>query len=427
MVLPAVTPERFINYNTGMPIALGDASSSYFNQNTGPGRGIWGKLFGGVTNILDFGGAADGVTDNSPALLAAFNYIKSNFNSGGSIIYPPSPSGNTYAHNSQVTLNFPNTGTFRFGLQILGGGQLNSVLSFPNASGGIIFNMFGPRQSVDVRDLTFWTAQLGQSVALQFVQTGAFLGNAPVTQIRNCMFSGFDVFGVNTQYWSTCVIFNGVSFSDISQCSFYGGQGAALVGKGVTYQSTSPNFSIEHNLYGSGFFIMDTGVTYGDHVQGIAFTSCNFTTLNYGIVIPAGVSGTDELAISNCQFACNIQNVYLQSSTPQFMLTNSLLFINTTVSNSMGVFITTAHQYNILGNQFVAVTSAQSGQVGIWISSNDANTGGTIVGNNFNSCSIGVRLATNSAKNNVQSNIYLACTTSVFDSGTGNIIGGGSA
>src|SRR6266436_2064464 len=163
-----------------------------------------------VVTIAAFGGKCDNIVDNTTPLN---NALASLTGTGGNVLFPPGKC----RFNSGITFNYP-AGIFSVGL--FGSGQDATILTWPNASGGITFNYNGTASSSHIRDLSFTTGtttggnainlQLSASIMAPFVTADS--------DIYRVTIRGDDGYAV-TDYWTNCVNIGNVSNVQIESLS----------------------------------------------------------------------------------------------------------------------------------------------------------------------------------------------------------------
>jgi hypothetical protein len=201
-----------------------------------------------------------------------------------------------------------------------------------------------------------------------------------------------------------------------------GGSGYTNLGAGVVLGGTSTANSVVHNFTGCTFNYVGTGILYGAYVQGVTVSQSNFTGSNgYGINVPVSESGLDQLVVTNSQFNVTGNAIYTGTDVPNTMLLGNLFIVP---ASSNGVFLNSSGLFSIAGNSF-NVSGSKSGQNFVVIGTS-ANDGGVISGNMFDGAPTAINLLTGSTHVNVQSNFYVANTANVVNSGTANVVGGGS-
>jgi hypothetical protein len=420
-------------------------------------------------DLLWFGGAS--VTDYAPLLNAALAVAitLSATQSGISIQLP----GRAMTFASAVTWNFPAAARAVFALSIEGAGIDVSVMNW-TTSNGLTFNLTSDGHSISLTDLTIACATTNTRVGLAINQSFS-LGVIAISAIERVAFRG-TVPALNC--WHDCAIITGLSDYNIVDCSCIG---AVLTGtntgNGIICQGTNTPLviSVIQNLRGCDFIFLNECVTYGDSIQGMTLDQCNMTGCTAGVHQHAGSGVTTigaQLNLINCQIACNygvqieglIGNVYVNGSLLYAAAASAACVFLTAGSNvtrmslagngfegnnsagSSGVVMNgTASEMVISANTLFGFTSAitSTGTVdggaiqgnsirGIGTSGNlGINLAGTqgylaITGNHLKSLQFSINLAAATHHNNVQSNTYNGVTNAPVNTGTANVIGGGS-
>jgi hypothetical protein len=359
----------------------------------------------GPLNILWFGGFSSGSSDNTSALNSALAALPSG---GGEIFFPPGK----YQFDNMITYTIPSG---PFSVSFVGAGADVTTLYWPSTS-GITVNASSPSHSVHFRDLSITTGTAGGNYGIQ-LNNSVPLGNFAQSDLVRMTFRG-DYSGSDC-YWTYAVAVSGLCNIAYDTLLIYGynqnGGGISLQGN----SSESPYFSIVHNISKCGFFALQIGLLYGQYVQGVTVSQCNFTNGSTGISVPAGIpsaEGPSQLAISNSQFNCSENQVYIQSPISGLYVTGNNLYIPTTFNGFQ--FTATGNLATFQGNTFSGTAGSPSA-TGIGVGALFFNS--TVIGNVFNSLNVGVNL-TDAYGWNVQANVYQSVTTKTIN-GTGNSVG----
>jgi hypothetical protein len=365
-----------------------------------PTSGVDVREFGAVG---DWNGSAG--TDNAAAVQAALRYA---LVVGGKLVVGPG----SYKLASQVT------GTFAADLlhvTIEGWGRDVSYLVWTAASGGIAISYDGQFDSVDVRNLTFATNQIGGGAALTLTQTtGSPTALSPLNEIKNVGFRGSDGYSVS-DYWTTSIQTNGINNVNFIGNTFTG-TGAAGHGVGVDLEGTVSLNGAAYNFYGNQFTCQATGIKYGTYIQGLTVgTGNNFTCGTNGILVPPGGVATDQLTVIGSQFEV-VYGIRDQTGVNGTMIANNLFI--TDAANSFGVSLEANATRSITGNE-CQVGSGTSTCISL-------GAGAGVIGyNNIISQNVGILLGASSQSVHVTNdNVYISTSTSITDSGTANVIDG---
>lgn len=432
----------------------------------------WHRLReGSDLQILWFGGNT--VTDYAPLLTTAL--AQSDF-PGGAIYFPPG----IYNFASPVTFTYP-SGSTPFSLTLRGAGADVSILNWTSTN-GLIFNMSKASHTIHVLDLSITCSSVGTSVGVQLTQTATLLNPQLQNDFTGVTFRGADAVNF-TNYWATAVILTTLNETNFIGCDFLGGTVSGVFsGIGVVAQGTSisePCFI--QNFVACSFSNIFEGVTYGDFLQGMTFSQCNFGGMAYAVHQHAGSGATfvgAELMFSGCQFNATSVNINIEGTLDDISVANSLLYqafsnmtgIGCTPTSVVNRLVVTGNQFEgggaasgtaaivlhgvlntsvvICGNAFYANTTCVflptggttlgvcitgntmqgltvSGTAGVVLTGTNAYT--VVTGNIFTVLGTGVDLGPGSSFGNVQSNAYNTCTNNTQNTGTSNTIGGGSA
>jgi len=367
---------------------------------------------GGCKNILSYGGAGDGSTDNTQPLI---NALAASTDGRACVYFPPGK----FSFTSGVSYTLPSPGA---SVTIRGEGADVTELTWPNAGGGITVNYSSPGNSSHFRDMTISTGQKSGGNGIHLRQTSC-LNQFAQSDIHRVTFRGADnnAGTGGNDYWSIGYLMDGVSGTSIDTVTAYGS--AYAQGVGGQYQGSSAGcYAIYHNVSKATFNDLNMGVVYGTYSQGLTITQSNFQNGVTAIYVPPGSVGQAQLQVSDSQIFASGNGISLLSGVGGVMIHGNDFFAG--ASNS-AVLISQYAQVSITGNVFNS--QGGTGTVGIALGSpTSPGQAAVISGNLFGGLSVGVLLQAGSSNVNVQSNVYTGNTTNVDNLGSNNTIGGGS-
>lgn len=373
-----------------------------------------------IPNILHFGGVADGVTDNTAALAAAINAAPSGF---PGVYFPPGK----FAFTSLQTITLPAASSFMF----LGAGQDQTELTFPNSSCGFVFNVPDLNSSVHIRDVSVLTQTKGNGngIEISFTGTNSNPALSALSDIQNVTIRGSDGYGIlNGNYWTIGLELAGISNINVFNVSVTGamsGSGYATTGIGVQIGGNGASqHAVVFNFICCNFNFTQVGAQFNAYIEGMTFEQCNFVGGQYGIYVPAtGASNPfTQLTVIGCSFGQASVNIYQITAVPNSMIAGNFFAMGGGVT---GIGLNQVWLVTIVGNTFEGAPALSA--VGINIGGNaPSGAASLITGNLFDGCGTAIVLGASSSGNNVQSNLYHACTTNVSNLGSGNTVGGGS-
>lgn len=361
--------------------------------------------------LEQFGGKADGVTDNTSAYLSALAALPS---TGGTIVL----GSGTYLFDSAVSFSFPASS---YGLTITGQGSGATTVFFKGGINGFSFTMNSPQNYIHFNGFSVTTDNSSTTNTVTAIEISQ---SVPEGSFLQSSFVDMSIYGnsgpANGEFWSYGIYANGVSDINFINDIFYGtgGNGIGIFLTGNT--SVSPYYGIVFNITSCGFFALNTGLVYGSYIQGVTVSQSNFTNCEYGISNDSNNIGNDQLAINNSQFNVAETAINLQGNLNDLLLTGNMIIVGTSTS-SFGVFLSTGIRATIVGNDFEQGSGSTVGNTGIIVSG--AFTVGVVTGNVFQNLTYGVSLGTSTSGWNVQANVYNKVTTTVTNSGSGNSIG----
>jgi hypothetical protein len=349
-----------------------------------------------------FGALGNNSTDTATPLNNALASLTGN---GGCIFIPPGK----YRFNAAVTLNLP---AGIFSVSLYGGGQDTTILTWPNASGGLTFNYAGPNSSVHIRDLGFTTGTTAGGVALGLLQSSsnATPAYSAVSDVYRVTIRGDDGYSA-IDYWSTGIAVSNVSNVQFENVAIAGastpnGNGITLVGL-----PGSSTFGVQYNIAKSTFDNLGAGIVYGSFIQGVTVDQSNFTSNNGtsgGIQIPGAQTGAlAQLAVTNSQFNVPGTAIALLTTSPpttEVMLANNL-FIQR--ANSSAINLGTSTTFSVTGNTITASSTTGTNAIA-------SNGGiGTISGNVVTGFATGITLQASATAIVVGGNTLSTNTTAI--------------
>ncbi len=413
------TNMTFIDFVTPVPADWLNNVNTYVNTAPSPTQALSAYTYTTQfyhRNIMDYGGVADGVTDNT----AAFNAAIAACPVGQVAVY--FPAGN-FHFASSFTYTFP-SGVASFRLQ--GAGVDITNLSFGNTSGpSLIAALNGPFSSVHLEDFTlFATSPGGANYRGIFIsQTVTPISNpantAPSDLTRINIRGADGYIGPGGLYFVDAIFIDKASNINFTQVQV---SGYPFQGNGCQIAGTSADIPVAFNFYGCTFNACATGLAYSNWTQGVTCVACNFTGNNYGIASSVGNSGLDELLVNSCQFNCYIAGISFGSPLGACSIMNNFFLVQ---NNSAGIAMSNTADTTIVGNTFNPAVLPRTAQTGIAIGT--YNVAGTVItGNSFLNLTTAVNLQAGSQFVNVQSNVYSANSTNTINNGTNNTLGGGS-
>lgn len=367
-------------------------------------------------NIEDFGGVGDGVTDNT----GAFNATIASFRgTGGAIYFPPGK----YRFDTALSVTFPDG---VYSVSLCGGGQDNTILYFPNVSGGITFNYVDFGQSVHVRDLTFTTGQNGTTFGLSLVRSANFLETYPMNDIFRVTFRGDDSDGSFSyfNYWGEAALINGVSGTSWDTVTVIGGAGTGVglhfMGPGLS----ADQYAINHAISNSSLNSLLVGINYDSYSQGIMVDQTSFFNDFAGIFVPPSVGGfLSQLMVTNCAFqmfpTSPLAAIQIDSRVVGVQVCNNV-FLPSDIAPAIYLAFST-FGFNIVGNQITPGYTIGAGY-GVVIAETLAGTNGVITGNTITNMLLGVWLQASAARVLVTGNTFTGNTTAITDAGTDNVL-----
>jgi Pectate lyase superfamily protein len=364
-------------------------------------RTVDAKLKDAFLCITDFGGAGDNATDNTAPLNHALAALTG---TGGCIYFPPGK----YRFNTAISFNMP-AGVFS--VSMIGAGQDATVLTWPNAAGGMTFNYAGVASSVHLRDLSITTGVANGGTGVTFNQTVSTLlnpANTAQSDLFRVTFRGDDAYE-GTDYWTTCLNIVGVSNIAMDTVDFVGP--ASIAGTGASFAGASAN-NIAVVLWGfkCTFNALNVGISYGTQAQGVNLVQSQWDACNYAVYVQAGGANLDQLTVTACQVNCKTCGINVQSVLPNITIAQCLFVM--VPNNYTAVQLSFSDYFCIVGNNFNG--SGGSSMTGVSIAL--GNGAGVVADNTFFNLASGIWIQTNAGNNCIHHNEFMSVTTPITNS-----------
>lgn len=322
-------------------------------------------------NVKNNGAVGNGVNADGAAVAATFAQA----GNGGTVTAPCG----TYKIGQNIAQTLANLGHITF----IGGGSGCTKLLFSGGNFGLTINWGGLYGSVSFYGVTIETDQINPSQpGLSIVNNNTLGGSNNLSfgsnNFYDVVFTTDHAFTAPTptHYWGT-----GFFDQSVSEVNFWGGScnfGTGITsGKCYSINGTSSEEAIVINFNGVATFNCDTGVFYGNFVEGVYLTNFQSTGCNTGVITTG--TNQDSLVITGSQFedntvAININNVNFNN----FQLSNSVIIVP---PNSTGILLQGLGG-QIVGNAIGGVsTTGTTGILDIGVPSN--GSGQQVSNNNF--------------------------------------------
>ena len=337
------------------------------------------SAFVGAVSFLNFGGVADGVTDN----VTAFNSMKtalSALTGGAVVIFPPGK----YLFSTAVTLTLANE---IFNLQLCGYG---ATLYWPNAAGGMTIAYTSPANRVSMCGFRITTGQAGGGTGLALTQSSPLNAYA-LSSFYDLLFCGDDNAGSEgTDYWSTGFSITNVSGVQMHDCAFWGESTYSMTGVSIVGTGSTVGYSIQDSFTRCLFFSVGAGVLIGSYTQGITLSQCFITISKNGVVVlPGSLGDLEDLMIADCDIECTNTCIAIETAYPFTFVENCLLVGGQGgTANVTALWVDYSGGTTITGNQIT--NQGSGGSQGVYIQNAGAET--TIIGNRFLSSPVGINI-----------------------------------
>jgi hypothetical protein len=373
----------------------------------------------GCLNITSsqFGGVGDNTTDNTTPFNNALAALTG---TGGCIFFPPGK----YKFVSAINYSLP-AGIFSVG--IVGGGQDNTILTWPAASGGLTFNYSGIGSSVHLRDLSLTTGTTagGNAVTLNLATSIGNPGAGATSDIYRVTMRGDDGYRL-TDYWTTGLAIANVSGVQIDNLTVSGSSTQQGIGTSIVGLPGSSTYAVLLDIAKSNYFGLATGLVYGSFVQGVTVDQTNFTFVTNGISNGASLTGAlVQLSVTDSQFnpgsVSGGTGISLNTVITGLQISNNFFVVGG--PSQFGIALPQAAHYQINNNAIQGLGS--SAAAGIDIGTTVSSAPGLIASNDiygFGSSGFGIVLSATSNNVYVEGNTFTANTTNISNSGTNNTI-----
>lgn len=292
-----------------------------------------------------------------------------------------------YHFKTPVQFTMPNR---TFGITIVGDGQDTTTLLWDavaqpqnmnapteNKVQGMTVEFTTSSNSIQIRDLSLLTTSgfnNPATVALYMYSTPNYRDTGETTQstVTNVSIRGAGNSSNHTDtktaagsFWGAGISVENIDWVNFTNVLVYGGVKPdpgkyPRTGKGVVLSSTGDVVVGSYLFTGCSFANLEYGCYIIDNPQGVAFSTCGFidSTVGIGVGGPIG-SQLEGLQASNCNFACDMHNIYVGTAVADLLLSNNLFITNNPTKNpnrrvcgADSIFITTGYRVSIMGNSF---------------------------------------------------------------------------
>lgn len=364
-----------------------------------------------------FGGSGNNVIDNVTPLINAYAALSG---TGGCIYFPPGK----YKFTTSVSYSIP---AGIFSVTLVGSGPDSTVLTWPNAAGGLTYNYAGVNSSTHFRDLSLTTGTTngGNALTLNMASSVVNVGVAATSDIYRVTMRGDDGYRA-TDYWTTGLNIANVSGVQVDNLTVAGSSTQQGIGTNIVGLPGSSTYAVLLDIAKSNYVGLASGLIYGSFVQGVTVDQTNFTFVTNGIGSAGSETGAlVQLAVTNSQFnpgtVSGGSGINTQTEIGGVQLTNNFFVIGG--PSQFGILIGRASHCQIAYNQLQGINST----AGIAITIGTQISGAPcIVSHNdiygWGTGGLGIWLQTTSANVLVDDNVFAVNTTNILNQGTGNTI-----
>ena len=370
-------------------------------------------------NVTAYGADPTGASSSN----LAFNNAVASTNGRNICIY--FPAGN-YRFTAPLQVSLTSTNATA-SVTIQGDGSETTQLRFEPDITGINITLNAQWQSFHVKDLSVLAGNKSTVTHGIAVNNNSGILNSAQSHISHVTVRGAD--GYNQSFrWARGVGLYRVSNVNVSDTTIVGSSdGAAYASTGACLiaEGTQAVLPVQINVVSSQLNYCQYGIYYGNYLQGVQVTATNFVGNSFGLYLPSGQVGNDQLSISASQFNNSVSDIYTASLIDGVTITGNVLY-GGAVSGTIPVNLNHTDQFSIVGNTFINLGPNGPNQNAIVINDYVASSG-VITGNVFkNGFVTAIWLTPSSQRVNVQSNSYFGQPNTVINQGTNNTIGGGT-
>lgn len=374
--------------------------------------GAWVRVFQPPLDVRWWGAKGDDATDDSAAIQAALDFIKSQ--GDGWLLFAPG----TYLCGSKIELTLANAPQH---IRLSGAGPGTCAIKFQTTD-GLEFVYADTFNRMTLEGFSILAGTENTKVGLKLTQSASVMNPAltPVTRLSDLMFRGSDGFQQDN-VWATGFL-NEISNTNMRDCMFIGNTAGA--GIATKFQGVGNNISVVFQIIDCTFNGLGSGISIGDQCQGVFVKGINVIA-NYGVSVDPNGTHLDQLQISDSHFNCPNIAIFDQTGFANLKICNSYFIVGTD-GGSCAIQLNGHASFQITGNSFLGNPSASP--LFLNINGNIAASlgGGVISGNLFKRANTAIWLQSGAENINVQSNKYLSVSTTVTNNGTGNTVGSGS-
>jgi hypothetical protein len=300
---------------------------------------------------------------------------------------------------------------------IIGAGQDNTILHWPNAAGGIKVTYADYKSSVHIGDLSLTTSISQGGSAIQLINPTS-AGNPSVganSDIYRVTMRGDDGY-VLTDVWTIGLDIQNVSNVQIDSLSVLG-PASTLYGTAISLVGlpSSNTYAVAFNVSKSTFNNLAYGIVYGSYIQGVTVAQTNFTGIQYGIYVPNSSTGNlTQLSVTNSQFNCSAFSVVESTLVGDTQLVNNLFIIPTAATVVQLVEANFSFSHNFVWS------AGASSNAGLNVY-NGAAGPMDVADNIFTGLATGVKIGSGTI-GSVHDNQFISNTTPIVNSSTATTI-----
>jgi hypothetical protein len=365
---------------TDIPTGIPAANSTYTQPGTG--GAVETLQYRGQTQLTtpyDFGA----VGTDTPADNAHMQNWLSQLNAGGALRLPCG----VWQITTLAAITIP-AGAHA---EIDGDGQDCAIIHIAGPIDGPVFTYTNQYSSLTVKGVTFASDQAGTNRCL--TATGSYTNANPAlgatSSLFDVTFRGMDTYGAATQYCGVGFYESNISNINLVNPTYIGISSRAGLGVSLSGTGVGGTYSVKINLVNPIFTNCNTGVFYGDWVQGVQITAPNVVRCNFGVASIASPSGQlSELNVTGGQFDTWTSAINILATGFANEQINGNQFI---VEGGKGIVVQGTN-FTVSGNQVNGVTT--SGTTGIVVVTTSGNGG--LIGHN-SAIALGIGYQVNAA------------------------------
>jgi hypothetical protein len=366
-----------------------------------------GKISAGCLNIMAYGADPTHTASNNSAWTA----VLAAGNPDQQCVY--FPHGN-YLFATSPTWTAPHTNS---SITIKGDGDDVSQAFFASGQNGFTLNLISTTNTFHVEGMSLrsHSTNAGSGLVIQGTQTSNTYGAQ--SSVEGVSLYGGDCPACSNS-WTIgidVINFSVINFSKVKVV----GPAVTNSGVGMIFGANSATPGTTFNLQDIEMDLLDQGIQIQDNIQGVTINQSNFTGLNTGVNVLAGLAygDNDQLTISNSQFNASSNGVLVQSPYRAVTIHDNRFVVPGAVD---GILLQNYAMTDVHDNQFTNVGGGGGNGIVFGTYSHDVST---VANNTTQFFTTGIFLQSTSQNVTVlPGNTGASNTSNIVNSGTNNTV-----